>query len=67
MRQRLRLYVWEDVLSDYTSGVMFALAPSLEEARRMLIETGVAAVEHAVTEPHKVYDRPFALALWGGG
>jgi hypothetical protein len=31
--RKLKLYVWEDVLTDYTSGVMFALAESEEEPR----------------------------------
>jgi hypothetical protein len=32
---RLRLYVWEGILTDYTDGIAFALAPSVEEARRL--------------------------------
>ena len=32
----MNLYVWEDVLTDYTSGVMFALAHSADEARDVI-------------------------------
>jgi len=39
---RLRLYVWEGVLTDYTSGVMFALASSPARAREA-ISYGYAA------------------------
>jgi hypothetical protein len=28
----VRLYIWEDVLTDYTSGMIVALAPDLESA-----------------------------------
>lgn len=30
---KYKLYVWEDVLQDYTSGIAFAVARSPEEAR----------------------------------
>ena len=33
----LKLYVWEDVLWDYTKGVMFALAETVEEARTLIL------------------------------
>jgi hypothetical protein len=33
---RLALYIWENVLRDYTPGIAFALAPSEEEARRAI-------------------------------
>ena len=32
----MKLYVWHDVLTDYTSGVMFALAESPEHARETI-------------------------------
>jgi hypothetical protein len=32
---KLRLYVWENVLIDYTDGIMFALAESVEQAREL--------------------------------
>ena len=35
MGDSLKLFVWEDVLCDYTCGVAFALAPDVETARRM--------------------------------
>lgn len=67
MAGKLKLYVWEDVLSDYTSGVMFALAPDLETAMRLIRETKVTAVEDELGKPYKVYDAPVGFALWGGG
>jgi hypothetical protein len=32
----VKLYVWENVLMDYTSGIMFALANSIDEARMLI-------------------------------
>lgn len=34
----LKLYVWEDVLCDYTYGIMFALAHNPEEAKELIIK-----------------------------
>jgi hypothetical protein len=37
-KQRLRLYVWEDVMWDYTGGIAFALARSQVHARKKIVE-----------------------------
>lgn len=34
----MKLYVWEHVLTDYTDGIMFALAPNVKTARRLILE-----------------------------
>ena len=36
MIAKLKLYVWTNVLTDYTSGVAFALATSTDQARRLI-------------------------------
>lgn len=36
--KKYKLYVWEDVLSDYTSGIAFAVAKSPEEAREKVMK-----------------------------
>ena len=38
MKKNLKLFVWEDVLSDYTSGMVCILAESLEQAFDLLYE-----------------------------
>jgi hypothetical protein len=38
MKSNLKLFVWEDVLSDYTDGIMFALASSADEAKVIIVE-----------------------------
>lgn len=71
MTPNLRLYVWEDVLSDYTDGVMFALAESVEEARAIIMrdhngwEGG--AVHSGLQREPKVCETPIGFAVWGGG
>jgi hypothetical protein len=34
----LRLYVWEDVLTEVTSGIAFALATNVRQARKKILE-----------------------------
>jgi hypothetical protein len=36
LAKKLKLYVWEDVLEDYTSGMAVALAPDVETALKLL-------------------------------
>ena len=36
-KNNLKLYVWEDVLSDESEGIMFAFAKNKEHARELLI------------------------------
>ena len=36
MNRKLKLYVWEGVLKEWTTGVMFALAGSAREARAVI-------------------------------
>ena len=38
-----KLYLWTDVLADYTPGVMFALADSADEARELIVAEGLWA------------------------
>lgn len=39
MTGKLKLYVWEDVLCNYSCGIMFALAHDVDEARREILES----------------------------
>ena len=66
-KKKLRLFVWEDALQDYTSGVMFALAPDADTARKMLLEKCNYLPDNELRIEPDVYDEPFALAIWGGG
>ena len=70
MKRKLKLFVWEDVLTDYTSGIMFALAESVEEARKIILENGGKgqySVESELLKEPKVYEDKMGLFLYGGG
>lgn len=67
MRQK-KLYVWHDVLSDYTSGVMFALAYSIQEARMAILkENSSCTLKRDLMQEPKVYRKTVGFAVWGGG
>ena len=68
MKKKLRLYVWENVLGDWTPGIMFALASSVDEARRLLKEQSGDSpdVEMYLSQPPLVVDEPQAFIVRGG-
>lgn len=68
----IKLFVWDDVLSDYTAGVVVALAYSVDEARRIVLASLPFGWEHdivarAIKDEPKVYTDPVARVLFGGG
>lgn len=69
MSDSLKLYVWHNVLTDYTSGVMFALAHSADEARK-LVRKGYRpdspVYEDSEATP-TMYKSPHGFCVWGGG
>lgn len=72
MGTKMKLYVWNDVLTDYTSGIMFAVARSVEEARATILANGgdgLYSVEHDLQIEPKVYDldKPYGQFIYGGG
>ena len=67
MNKHLRLYVWPDVFTDYTSGIAFALAPSADEARKLINRAmGCDNLSDLLKEPH-VYNSPVGFGQRGGG
>jgi len=67
----LKLYVWEDVLTDYTSGtsgIAFALAESIEQAREIIREKGLSdyGMKDLDSDP-LVVEQPEGFYLYGGG
>jgi hypothetical protein len=65
----LKLYVWEGVLRDYTSGIIVALAESSDDAREMVLKDfkGQPMVEEALGKvPECVTTKKYFL-LYGGG
>jgi len=54
IKRGLKLYVWEDVLSDYTSGIAFAYATDPERARELILEKMGYKHEDLSTRPREV-------------
>lgn len=64
----LKLYVWEDVLRDYTAGMVCILAHSLEEAKEVAEKKFEPyEVEKFFGKPHKIVTEPDGFLVWGGG
>lgn len=64
----MKLYVWEGVLIDYSSGVMFALANSVDEARELILnDCRLGRVEEDLKGTPDVYTDPIGFTIWGGG
>lgn len=66
----LKLYVWEGVLRVYGTGVMFALASNVGDARKLLLlkykeDFLEESLKGDLEKEPKVYTRPFAFALEG--
>lgn len=70
----MKLYYWSDVyaLADYHKGQVFVIAPSLDDARRLIRElaasgydNGQIAAECDTTAP-TVIDGPYAIFVPGG-
>ena len=64
----MKLYVWQDVLYDYTPGIMFAIASSAEEARSLLLkECDYIPKEDLAKAPEELpLNTPCAYYVWGG-
>jgi hypothetical protein len=73
----LKLFVWTGVLTDYTAGIAFALAESVDHARDVIMqreghkpyleeEYHGTLWSDLAAEPD-VYERPVGFAVWGGG
>ena len=68
-RKKMKVFVWEDVLTDYTSGMMVAIAPTIEEARAVLLKECSYIPEGDLNQQPKVFDlsESDAFVCWGGG
>ena len=64
----MKVYVWTDVLLDYTSGMMVAIAPTAEEARAVLLRVCDFLPEGDLNQQPKEFDlsEPVAFVCWGG-
>lgn len=67
--QNMKLFVWEGVLTDYTSGIMFAIAETVEEARASLLKKCDYIPDYDLNKQPSEFDlsRSVAFVCWGGG
>jgi hypothetical protein len=65
----VKLFIWNDVLRDYTAGVIFAMAHDVDEARRIIgkADMGEYFLKEVAGPPDEVYDAPAMGYCWGGG
>jgi hypothetical protein len=66
MSEKLKLYVWENVLTDWTPGIMFALASSPDEARALLLKKSPNIPSWDLAEEPGVITEPEGFVVWGG-
>ena len=65
--KQLKLFVWTEVLCSYSCGVMFALAPDVETARKLLREECYYLPDTDLEKEPDVYTQPFAMSVSGVG
>jgi hypothetical protein len=67
-----KLYVWENVLEDYTPGMMVALADNVKDAKRILKQIDPNIPEEDLARTPEIVDLSNpetigAWVVWGGG
>lgn len=69
-RKELKLFVWEDVLNNWTNGIMFALAYDADHARQV-----IRAASGEIPDPYvlaelemvpRVVEAPEGFIMYGG-
>ncbi len=65
--RKLKLYVWEGVLTDYSSGMIVALAYNLKHARELVRKSCGAWVAKDTHDRPMVHRTPTAYFVAGGG
>lgn len=65
----MNIYFWDNVLIDYTSGIMVAVANSVEDARASILEECSYVVAEDLAKEPQVFDTSKAkgFVCWGGG
>lgn len=65
----MKLYVWTHVLTDYTDGIVFAVARSPKHARELAYACCKYMPKNELDGAPQVFDfkTPVCFTLWGGG
>ena len=68
--KNLKLFVWDDVLCDWTCGHISVLSSSVEQAREVVRSTvdecDSQSTLKVFTEEPTIYTDPVAILCWGG-
>lgn len=64
--KKLKLYVWEDVLRDYSTGIAFAYAENSSEARILVCKKLGYNHEDLCAEPREISEKE-GFVKYGGG
>ena len=67
MPKKLKLFVWEGILTDYTNGFVCAFAEDLEQAIQLIKEKDDCAAGVMDMSVVRVIEKPEAFIVWGGG
>jgi len=62
----MKLFVWENVLIDWSSGMVCVLAENLEQAIKLIKEKDDLAASTMDMSNVKVIEKPEAFIVWGG-
>lgn len=67
----MKMFVWRNVLTDYTSGIAVALAKNADEARTVIIRDAKDYEKKSLAydisgPPDEIYDKPSGVHCWGG-
>ena len=66
-RKKLKLFLWEDVLTDYTPGMMGAYAYSPDHARQLILKECSYVPKSDLSKEPKVFESEIGFTCWGGG
>lgn len=70
MHHDLKLFVWTGVLANYSDGIMFAMAHTLEEAQEVLERErdrmGYGDIREIYEKSPEIVNSPKGFIIWGG-
>ena len=68
--RNLKLFIWEDVLTDYTSGMVVIYAYDLDHAKKVFLKKfpdEQYIIDNFFGKPHEVVTKADAFYVYGGG
>ena len=63
---KLKLFVWEDCLQDYSTGIMFALARNEDEARELISKELYNPNHEDLARRPRIVEKAEGFAIMGG-